>query len=137
MINVDTTEKRLNRKNVKKRNSYIDLWFLLIIIIYVIGCYRCFNSFNPFTSTWGYFRVTSNTEVEVKLDNTTTMIRQNRREGYLTTLVNELEKSNFTIEDRQTHLLIVDKDGIKITYKFLDKELLGGKYTLVIKEENN
>lgn len=135
MINVDTTEKRLNRKKVKMRNHYTDLIAFTLIIAYVLGCYFLFNSFNPFTSTWGLFRIVSQEEKQVVLDSKTTMIQPSFRDGYMTTLIKDLEKSNFKIIDRQTHLLIVEKDGLSYTYKFLEKSLFGGNYTLVTKEE--
>ena len=51
MINVDPTEKQLNRSKVRMRNQYADLWAIFLVIALMVFSYAKFNSINVFTTT--------------------------------------------------------------------------------------
>lgn len=137
MINVDPTEKQLNRSKVRMRNHYADLWAIFLVIALMAFSYAKFNSINVFKTFWAYGNiafVTDDSEY-FEINDTTSMIRTNYKDQYHTQLVLDLTNSDFIVEEIQTHIIKVSKDGIKRTYEFKERSLIGTGYILVIMTE--
>ena len=107
MINVDPTEKQLNRSKVRMRNQYADLWAIFLVIALMAFSYAKFNSINVFKTFWAYGNiafVTDDSEY-FEINDTTSMIRTNYKDQYHTQLVLDLTNSDFIVEEIQTHII--------------------------------
>ena len=137
MINVDPTEKQLNRSKVRMRNHYGDLWALVFVIALLAFSYINFNSINIIKTFWAYGNialVTDDSEF-FEINSETSMIRTNYKDQYHTQLILNLTNANFIVDDNQTHLIKVSKDGVKRTYEFKERSLFGKDYILVVMTE--
>lgn len=133
MINVDPTLSQENRSKRKMRNTYADLWAIFIIIILLIVSYINFGSINVFKTFWAYGNIAFVTDDSktFEINDNVTIIRPHYREKYLDQLELELIEGNFKASQRETHKLVVEKDGVKRTYEFKERSLIGTDYIIV------
>jgi hypothetical protein len=137
MINVDPTLSRENRSKVRMRNTYADLWFVFVIFMILLFSYANFQSINVFKTFWAYGNIAFVTDdsKSFEINKNLTMIRSSYREQHLDQIELNLVESGFKALERQTHLMVLEKDGLKRTYEFKERKLFGKSYILVTMEE--
>lgn len=137
MINVDPTLSQESRSKRRMRNTYADLWAIFIVIVLLVFSYMNFGSINVFKTFWAYGNIAFVTDdsKSFEINDNITIIRPHYREEYLDKLELDLSQSNFKALERQTHLIVLEKDGIKRTYEFKERSLIGTDYILVVMTE--
>ena len=133
MINVDPTLSQENRAKRRMRNTYADLWAIFLVIVVLIISYVNFGSINVFKTFWAYGNiafVTDDSEF-FEINENVSIIRPNYREEYLDQLELDLIQSEFKVLERQTHKIIFEKDGLRRTYEFKERSLIGTNYIIV------